>query len=55
MKKSELYKKVQMIVMDYDGSMINYDDKLPILRELMVQEDLARFAEKQGAKQNEAV
>jgi hypothetical protein len=48
-----MYKKLQMIVLDYDRGTIAYDDRLEILRELMVQEDLARFSEEQAAKANE--
>lgn len=55
MKKSEMYKKLQMIVLDYDRGTIAYDDRLEILRELMVQEDLARFSEEQTGKANAAV
>jgi hypothetical protein len=54
-KKSEMYKKLQMIVLDYDRGTIAYDDRLEILRELMVQEDLAKFSEEQAEKANEAV
>lgn len=45
MKKSEIYKMLQVIVMDYNCGGGNYEDKLAILRELMAQEDLARFKE----------
>lgn len=53
MKKSEIYKSLQRITLYY--SPMDYDDKLEILRELMTQEDLAKFAEEQEAKKNETV
>ncbi len=55
MKKSEIYKELQRIVLHYKGSTIAYDGMLEVLRELMTQEDLARFSEEQVAKANEAV
>lgn len=51
MKKSEIYKELQRIVLHYKGSTIAYDWMLEILRELMRQEDMAKFAEEQEEKQ----
>ena len=52
MMKSELYRLAQVAVMDL--GIINHKDRLEILRELMSQEDLAKFVEEQESK-NEAV
>lgn len=49
MKKSEIYYKLQLLVVkDYE---LNAEPTLEILRELFVQEDLAKYQEKQEAKQ----
>ncbi len=53
MKKSEMYKTLQIIVMDEADRYMGNDLKLETLRELMAQEDLARFSEEQAAKANE--
>lgn len=50
MKKSEIYRICQLMVL-HEGSGFVGDDKLAILRELMAQEDLARFSEEQAAKE----
>lgn len=52
MKKSEMYKTVQKIML-FHGGTLTADERLQILRELMMQEDLAKFAEEQEAKKNE--
>lgn len=54
MKKSEMYKAVQEIVLLHSGTLTS-DERLEILRELMTQEDLAKFVERQGVNANEAV
>lgn len=54
MKKSEMYKAVQEIVLLHSGTLTS-DERLEILRELMTQEDIAEFYEEQEAKKNEAV
>ncbi len=46
MKKSEIYKELQRIVLHYKGSTIAYDGMLETLRELFAQEDLAKYQEK---------
>lgn len=49
MKKSEIYRMLQyMVLRDHE---ILSPDKLEILRELMAQEDLAKFTEEQEAKE----
>jgi len=49
MKKSEIYHHLQLVAMkDTD---LTYDETLEVLRELMAQEDLAKFAEEQEAEQ----
>ena len=49
MKKSEIYKILQQIVV-IDPELCE-DQKLGILRELFVQEDLAKFQEEQEARE----
>lgn len=49
MKKSEIYKILQQIVV-IDPELCE-DQKLVILRELFIQEDLAKFSEEQEEKQ----
>lgn len=53
MKKSEMYKMLQIIVMNESDGYMDDDCKLETLRELMAQEVLARFSEEQEAKKNE--
>lgn len=53
MKKSEMYKLAQKAVVN--SMSIQAEDKLEILRELMVKEDLALFTEKEKELKNEAV
>ena len=48
MKKSEIYKMLQYMVLNEETG-YNDDDKLEILRELMEQEDRAKFFEEQEA------
>ena len=49
MKKSEIYHNLQLLVVkDYE---LDAEPTLEILRELFVQEDLAKFSEEQEAKQ----
>ena len=52
MKKSQFYRKLQLIVLDED---IYFDhmEKLEVLRELFVQEDLAKYAEEQEEQKQE--
>ena len=48
MKKSKLYKMLQyMVLTEVTG--YSDDDRLEILRELIAQEDLAKFVEEQEA------
>lgn len=54
MKKSLMYSVVQHLVLN-DQMQLSNEMKLEILRELMAQEDLARFSEEQTEKANEAV
>ena len=51
MKKSEIYFKAQVAVLNSNCSGI---DKLVILRELMHQEDVARYVEEQEEKERVA-
>lgn len=51
MKKSEMYKDIQRLVLFYSGNNLAGDARLEMLRELMAQEDLAKYAEEQEAKQ----
>ena len=51
MKKSEIYHVLQKLVLSDSARFNNYDEKLTVLRELFVQEDLAKFAEEQEAGQ----
>lgn len=53
MKKSEIYRMVQVAILDNDKIAETF--KLEILRELFAQEDLAKFSEAQEVKQQEAV
>ena len=50
MKKSEIYKKAQLLVLN--GGRLNEEEKLEMLRELIAAEDLALFTEQ---KENEDV
>lgn len=45
MKKSEIYRLLQAVVLDVPCEKINTSEKCEILRELFQQEDLAKFAE----------
>ncbi len=47
MKKSEIYHLLQIAAMR-DGN-LGYEETLEVLRELFVQEDLAKFSEEQEA------
>lgn len=49
MKKSEIYRKLQIIVIN-EKTMFRDDDKLEILRELMNREDIEEFSEKQESQ-----
>ena len=49
MKKSEIYHVLQIAVMR-DGN-LDYEETLEVLRELFIQEDLAKFSEEREAKQ----
>lgn len=51
MKKSEIYHVLQKLVLSESTRFTNYEETLTVLRELFVQEDLAKFAEEQEAKQ----
>ena len=57
MKKSKMYHKLQLLVLSeaYTGTYVEAEESITILRELMYQEDLAKFAEEQAEKANEAV
>lgn len=50
MKKSQLYRMLQHVVLD-ETKILHNSDKLEMFRELFIQEDLAKFAEEQEAKQ----
>ena len=50
MNKSVMYNVLQIMVL-HDETELNDDGKLQVLRELMAQEDLARFSEEQAAKE----
>ena len=50
MTKSGLYYMMQIIVLE-EGERLSNSDKLEMLRELFIQEDLAKFSEEQEAKQ----
>ena len=54
MTKSKIYEVLQIMVL-HDETELFDTGKLQILRELMIQEDLAKFAEEQEAKANETV
>lgn len=54
MKKSEMYLQLQRTLIT-EELQFDYDERLEVLRELMAQEDLAKFAEEQEAKANETV
>ena len=54
MKKSEMYRMLQMTLIT-DEAQFDYGEKLEALRELMIQEDLAKYEEEQEAKKNEGV
>lgn len=45
MKMSEMYKELQRLVLFYSGCNLTGDERLEMLKELMKQEDLARFKE----------
>lgn len=49
MKRSEIYRKMQFAALRDVN--LDYEATLEVLRELFVQEDLARIAEEQEAKQ----
>jgi len=53
-KKSEMYRMLQMTLIT-DEAQFDYGEKLEALRELMIQEDLAKYEEEQEAKKNEGV
>ena len=46
MKKSEIYKKAQVAVLNDES--LSEEEKLDILRELIKKRDLAIFAEREG-------
>ena len=48
MSKRQMYRKLQVIVLD-DNTYFDNTEKLEVLRELFVQEDLARITEEQEA------
>lgn len=48
-----MYKTLQIIVMNESDGYMDDDCKLETMRELMTQEDLAKFSEEQKAKKNE--
>lgn len=50
MKKSEIYRLLQRTLITEEVQ-FDYDERLEVLRELFTQEDLAKFAEEQEAKQ----
>lgn len=50
MKKSAIYYNLQHVVLEEDKHLCN-SDKLELLRELFIQEDLAKFAEEHEAEQ----
>lgn len=50
MKKSEMYRQLQRTLIT-EEIQFDYDERLEVLRELFTQEDLAKFAEEQEAKQ----
>ena len=50
MKKSQIYYLLQRTLIT-DEVQFDYDEKLEALRELFVQEDLAKLTEKQEEKQ----
>lgn len=54
MKKSEMYRLLQRTLIT-DEVQFDYDEKLEALRELMIQEDLAKYAEEKEEKTDEAV
>lgn len=49
MKKSEIYRVCQLVVVRETD--LSAEETIEILRELFVQEDLAKFSEEQEAKQ----
>lgn len=51
MKKSEMYKEMQKLVLFYSGCNLTGDERLEMIAELMDQEALAKFAEEQEAKE----
>lgn len=53
MKKSEMYHKLQVLVLR--DTELPHDHQLDMLRELMLQEGLARYSEDQEAKQHEDI
>lgn len=52
MKKSEMYKELQKLVLFYSGCNLTGDERLEMISELMTQEALAKFAEEQAEKEN---
>ena len=54
MKTSEIYRLCQRLVL-HGGDLCPDQVKIEALRELFMQEDLAKFSEEQEAKVNEAV
>ncbi len=52
MKRSDIFRSAQVAVVQYSG--INIYQKLEVLRELMSQEDLAKYVEERES-QNETV
>lgn len=52
MKKSDIYKKLQIGVIEY-YDMLETGEKIEILRELMNREDLELYSEKQEASEDE--
>lgn len=53
MKKSKMYKLAQGAVLT--NEYLSIDDKLTILRELIAQEDLALFVEKQEEEEKKTI
>ena len=50
MKKSEIYRLLQMTVIAEEVQ-FGFEERLEVLRELFIQEDLAKFAEEQEEAQ----
>lgn len=50
MEKSRVYRMIEYVVLE-DKNVMQPHEKLEALRELFIQEDLAKFSEEQEAKQ----